>query len=88
MTERCDFTDLEPGMCAHCRPTPAPHQVHRRLFLTGAGAPAGKAAAAERPWFTALYDGRCAACGDPYPAGAQIRLEMPAGWRADCCRNG
>ncbi|MCX5239769.1 hypothetical protein OG824_31670 [Streptomyces prunicolor] len=87
MTERCDFTDLEPGMCAHCRPAlSAP---------LGAGAPSQRALAppdaktegAERPWFTALYEGLCAACGKPFTAGRQIRLETPAGWRADCCRN-
>lgn len=66
---RCDFTDLEKTMCAHCHPPAAapletPH---------------------DRPWFTALYPGDCAVCGEPFPVGTQIRLHTPAGWRAQCC---
>jgi hypothetical protein len=88
MSARCDFTDLEPGMCAHCRPTPAAPRHAGAPSRRAPAAPAAKAALeVERPWFTAIREGRCAACGEPFATGIQIRLETPAGWRADCCRN-
>lgn len=87
MAERCDFTDLDSSMCSHCRPTRATLEsadAASRLaptYTTSGPTPAG------RPWFTAVRAGRCAVCGEPFAAGAQIRLQTPAGWRADCCRN-
>ena len=67
---RCDFTDLEAATCAHCRPAPAASSPTPTMI---------------RPWFTAPRPGTCAACRRPYPAGSQICLETPAGWRASCC---
>jgi hypothetical protein len=79
---RCEFTDLEASMCAHCRPAPqSPAGGHTSPAEPGTLPPQ------QRPWFTALYGGRCAACGTPYTPGTQIRLEVPHGWRAQCCRN-
>lgn len=87
MTERCDFTDLQPGMCAHCRPTPAETGHAGVPSRRASASPAARPTPVERPWFTAVREGRCAACGEPFAPGVQIRLETPAGWRADCCRN-
>ncbi len=72
---RCEFTDLEASMCAHCRPAPQPP-------AGGHTSPAepGTLPPQQRPWFTALYSGRCAACGTPYtpdPPRSTPRLARP-----------
>lgn len=80
MTRRCELTDLLVDGCAHCRGnTVSPDEE----------ATAEQAAlAATAPWFHAVYPGVCAACGTPFTAGTPIRMELPRGWRADCCREG
>lgn len=77
MAERCEMTELPTDMCAHC--------LGHREEPT---APARTAlAVADRPWFTALYPGRCAGCGEPFQPGAQIRMAAPTGWLAVCCED-
>ena len=69
---RCDFTDLPPDQCAHCKGHAEPRP----------------ALAAERtsPWIEARYRGRCAGCGEPYTVGALIEYDpQTGGWVAKCC---
>lgn len=69
--KRCDFTDLEQSMCAHCRPppaTPAPEP----------GRPSGR-------WLHSIYPGSCASCRTAFTAGTPIRMHIPDGWIANCC---
>lgn len=66
---RCDFTDLDTTMCAHC---------------TTAAAPAAHPRVAGR-WFHAIYPGTCANCGTPFTPGTPIRIRIPTGWIAACC---
>lgn len=65
---RCEFTDLEQSMCAHCQPAQPESRPQ----------PAGR-------WFHALYPGTCATCRTPFTPGTPIRMQIPAGWIADCC---
>lgn len=83
---RCDFSDLDESMCAHCRPTPASPLAADGRTRRRAAPHKDENPARDRLWFTALHSGTCASCGARFPAGTQIRLEMPAGWRAECCR--
>ncbi|MFF9043310.1 hypothetical protein [Streptomyces parvulus] len=69
---RCDFTDLETSMCAHCRP-PADEPPEEEQ-------PPAR-------WFHAVYGGTCSSCGQPFTAGTPIRMRIPTGWTADCCDN-
>ena len=73
---RCEKTDLDVTMCAHCLKHADPEQqVHKdraRLLATGR-------------WFAAQWPGTCEQCGGRFPAGAAIRMEIPNGWRAECC---
>jgi len=79
MTTRCDFTDLPTDSCAHCLGHADPEQQARkdrtRLISTGR-------------WFAAQYSGTCEACGTPFPPGTAIRMDIPQGWRAECCAEG
>ncbi|MDJ0342237.1 hypothetical protein QMK19_03425 [Streptomyces sp. H10-C2] len=73
---RCDVTDLDTSMCAHCLGHADPEQqakrVRARLLASGR-------------WFPALYPGTCEHCGERFEPGAAIRLEIPQGWCAECC---
>lgn len=69
---RCDLTDLDVTMCAHC----LGHKAERAAPAEGF---------ADRPWFTARYEGRCTGCGEPFGPGDLIRMAS-VGWIADCCR--
>ncbi|WP_326729010.1 hypothetical protein [Streptomyces phaeochromogenes] len=78
-TERCEFSDLPVGSCAHCRgntTTPDEEAAASREQLVAAAR-----------WFTAIYPGVCACCGKPFDRGTPIRMEIPRGWRANCCRD-
>jgi hypothetical protein len=74
---RCDLTDLPTDMCAHCLshqdPERAAAQDRARLLATGRG------------WFAAQWSGTCEHCGERFEAGTAIRMEIPTGWRAECC---
>jgi hypothetical protein len=78
MTTRCELTDLLVDSCAHCRGnTRSPDDeaaAERSEFATTA------------PWFHAVRPGVCAVCREPFDPGTVIRLEIPQGWRAECCR--
>ena len=69
---RCDLTDLDVTMCAHC----LGHEEERATSAEDF---------TDRPWFTARYEGRCAGCGEPFHPGDLIRMAS-VGWIADCCR--
>jgi len=78
MTARCEITELPADMCAHCRgntltPDEEAAAEHAELAST-------------KPWFHAVHPGVCACCGEPFTPGTPIRLHIPAGWRAACCR--
>ncbi|MEV1063408.1 hypothetical protein [Streptomyces sp. NPDC050263] len=36
-------------------------------------------------WFHAVHPGACADCRTRFTAGTPIRMQIPAGWIADCC---
>ncbi|MFE9684139.1 hypothetical protein [Streptomyces sp. NPDC006285] len=74
-TARCEVTELLVGECAHCRGNTTTPDEEAAAEL-----------AAAAPWFHAVHPGVCAACGEPFAPGALIRMEIPRGWRADCCR--
>ncbi|MFJ1657198.1 hypothetical protein [Streptomyces anthocyanicus] len=69
---RCEFTDLDAGMCAHCRP---PVDEPEPTVEPG---PTGR-------WFHAVYPGICSSCGQRFTRGTPIRMRIPEGWTADCC---
>jgi hypothetical protein len=69
---RCEFSDLDQSMCAHCRPPAQSEPKPSRPGLAGR-------------WFHAVYPGRCADCRTPFAAGTPIRMQTPAGWIAECC---
>lgn len=77
MSTRCELTDLLVDGCAHCRGnTVSPDEEaaeYTAVVNTGR-------------WFHAVYPGVCICCGTPFTAGTPIRMEIPRGWRADCCR--
>jgi hypothetical protein len=77
VSARCDFTDLPADSCAHCLGHADPGQQAKaeraRLLASGRG------------WFPALYPGTCEHCGARFEPGAAIRMEIPAGWRGECC---
>lgn len=78
MSARCEFTELPVDSCAHCRGntiTPDEEAAADHAELTAAAR-----------WFHAIHPGVCAACGEPFTAGTAIRMEIPRGWRAECCR--
>jgi hypothetical protein len=70
--KRCDLTDLDVTMCAHC----LGHKEERATPTEDF---------ADRPSFAARYEGRCTGCGEPFHPGDQIRMAA-VGWIADCCR--
>jgi hypothetical protein len=80
---RCEQTDLPAEMCAHCLGHTDPDQQaskDRAALLATA-----------RGWFVARWPGTCEHCGEPFEAGDAIhadgalRMEVPTGWRAECC---
>ena len=78
MTARCELTELTIDSCAHCRGntlSPQDEAVTERVALINSGR-----------WFHAVHPGTCAVCGTPFEPGTAIRLEIPRGWRAECCR--
>lgn len=78
MTARCELTELPVDSCAHCRgntTTPDEEAATDRVQLINSGR-----------WFHAVHPGVCAVCGTPFDPGTAIRLEIPRGWRAECCR--
>ncbi|MEU8920372.1 hypothetical protein AB0D10_05450 [Kitasatospora sp. NPDC048545] len=74
---RCDLTDLPTDMCAHClRHTDPDQEAARdraRLLATGRG------------WIAAQWPGTCEHCGERFEPGTAIRMDIPTGWRAECC---
>lgn len=74
---RCDITDLPADMCAHCLGHKDPEQQtlkdRARLLASGRG------------WIAAQWPGTCEHCGERFQPGAAIRMDVPAGWRAECC---
>ena len=74
MPDRCDNTDLLVAECAHCRDLPEPGRE-----------PGGRPVVT----ITAGYPGRCAGCGEPFPAGSTITADPDGhGWTAECCEEG
>ena len=76
-TERCDLTDLLVDACGCPK--------HR-----GGRTPQEEADALADPsgaWHPALYQGRCAECGEPFQVGTPIRARRSPTphWIADCC---
>lgn len=72
MTALCDFSDLPPDQCAHCKGHVSPRRP----------------AASERPasLIEARYPGQCAGCGEPFTVGALIGYDPQSGrWVAECC---
>lgn len=72
---RCDTTDLPTDMCAHCLGHTDPEQqaAQDRARLLASG------------WTTAQWPGTCEHCGERFEAGAALRMDVPTGWRAECC---
>jgi hypothetical protein len=74
-TTRCDFTDLPTEACAHCQGHADPDEQTKkdrtRLFTQG--------------WIPAQFPGTCEHCGERFDPGAAIRMEIPRGWRGECC---
>ncbi|MFJ3794970.1 hypothetical protein ACIPSJ_01640 [Streptomyces sp. NPDC090088] len=86
---RCEITDLEPSMCAHCRP-PAPVAASPRRGQRGTEpwpdeGPGTPPAGPTGRWFHAVRAGTCAVCHTPYAPGTPVRMYIPAGWIASCC---
>ena len=71
--QRCELTNLETAMCAHCRVAPVPRT------------PSGSQAADGAVWFHANHPGTCAGCGTEYDAGTPICKAVHSGWIAACC---
>lgn len=80
---RCEITDLPADMCAHC----LGHIDPERQVLKDRAA----LLATARGWIVAQWPGTCERCGERYGAGAAIRasgairMDVPTGWRAECC---
>lgn len=73
MTVLCDFSDLPPAMCAHCK-----GHVQPRAGVTRATPPPG--------WHEARFPGQCVICGEPYTTGTHITYDPASGkWIAECC---
>jgi hypothetical protein len=74
MAARCEYSDLPVESCGHCN---------------GAEARAGQAAQEEAaslgPWFTAQYEGECAACGAGIQPGDTIRANGRYGYLCGEC---
>lgn len=74
---RCDLTDLPADMCAHCLGHQDPQQQtlkdRAQLLVSGRG------------WLVAQWPGACEHCGERFQPGAAIRMDLPTGWRAECC---
>lgn len=76
MTTLCPLTDLDTDSCDHCR-TPLPPPRPRGVRYSDP----------EKPeWIVASWPGLCGTCRKPFPAGTQVRLDIPRGWRAACCK--
>jgi hypothetical protein len=78
MTGRCDLTELPVDGCAHCR--------GNTTSLEDEATAEREELANTAPWFHAVHPGVCAVCGEPFTPGTPIRLNIPQGWRADCCK--
>lgn len=76
-SDRCEMTELPTSSCAHCLGHADPEAelsaLRARLLATGRG------------WFTAQYPGTCQHCDERFEPGAVVRMEIPRGWRGECC---
>lgn len=73
---RCEITDLDATMCAHC----LGHKSHDEKK------PVNRSAILARPgWFESQYRGVCDWCDEPFPPGTAICRTETRGWRAECC---
>ena len=72
--ERCSCCDLPVSSCGKAA------EQRQRAELA-----AERTRLRAKGWFTSLYPGTCASCGEPYEARALITVERPRGWRAECC---
>jgi hypothetical protein len=77
-TERCETTDLLVDQCGCPKhrggQTIDEQAAAHRARLLGTGL-----------WIPAQWPGTCRGCGNGFAAGAAIQLQIPAGWRAECC---
>ncbi|WP_171072350.1 hypothetical protein [Streptomyces sp. DASNCL29] len=73
---RCDLTELDTTACAHClgHTDPQTEAKRERAKLLNTGR-----------WFPAQFPGTCEHCGARFEPGTAIRMEIPSGWRAECC---
>lgn len=72
---RCEVTELERNACAHCRriPDPGTEPEAPRAVVT----------------LASNFPGKCAGCGETFPAGTTITADPDGrGWIADCCTEG
>ena len=77
MSTRCEVTDLLVDGCAHCRGNTVTPDEEAAAEL-----------AATAPWFHAVHPGRCSRCETPFTPGTPIRMDIPYGWLATCCKEG
>lgn len=72
-TGRCECCDLPAYSCGKAKETELRREWQwNRARLEAAG------------WFSALYPGVCADCGEGFEAGTLIRMGG-SGWHAECC---
>jgi hypothetical protein len=76
--ERCELTELLIDQCA-CREHRGGADVDEETLRLRARL------LAKPNWFAAKYAGACDCCGERFPVGAAIRMDLHRGWRAECC---
>jgi hypothetical protein len=72
VSARCEFSDLDPVACAHCRGGDPFPDVRRRTT-----SPSSRL-------LPARFHGRCGDCGESFTPGTLI-TPTEDGWIAECC---
>lgn len=54
------------------------------------GARSAKGTTSDMVWFSAMFRGTCSGCNNKFEPGtlvraAQVRMNIPHGWKAACC---
>lgn len=70
MSDRCDLSDLPVEQCACRIHGPKPEAPEQRHVLAR---------------IEAQYPSTCQACGERFPAGERIALDMTLGWLHEGC---